>query len=195
MSRKLISALLSLFLLLSQSPAQQKPPQAHKVRRGQGIKLATVAPISSATARKGQEVVLRVVEPLVWQSVTLLAAGDLVHGRISNVKHAKPDCSDGEISLEVPALTLAHAGKVKAEVAYTNPDPDFKVPAQIPADHMSVGVWAVGGPLIAIALPFFGPYAAEEALVRRCSGLGNDYVFPAGATVAVAITEDYTVSY
>lgn len=194
MSRKLVSSLLSLGLLLSQSPAQQSHSQAHKVKRGQGIKLATVAPISSATARKGQEIVLRVVEPLTWQSVTLLSAGDLVRGRISKVKRAKPDCSDGEISLEIPELTLANAGKVKAQVAYMNPDPDFKVPAHIPPDHMSIGDWAVGGPLLAVVLPFVGPYAAAEALVRRCSGLGNDYVLPAGATVGVAITEDYTVS-
>ena len=124
-----------------------------------------------------------------------MAAGDLVHGRISKVKHAKPSCSDGAISLDVPVLRLANAGKVKAKVAFTNPDPDFKVPAQMPADHMSAGDWAIGGPILAVFLPLYGPYAAGEALARHCSGLGNDYVLPAGATVAVAITEDYNVSY
>ncbi|HET9181228.1 MAG TPA: hypothetical protein VFP59_03770 [Candidatus Angelobacter sp.] len=195
MFRKFISAFLTLILLAPQSPAQQKPLQAHKVPRGQGVKLATVTPISSATAKKGQEVLLRVVEPLTWQSVTLLAAGDLVHARISKVKHAKPSCSDGKISVEVSALTLANAGTVKARVEFINPDPDFPVRAQILADPMNAGEWVAAGVLVGIAVPFAAPYAAAEALVHRCSGLGNDYVLPAGATVAVAITEDYTVSY
>jgi hypothetical protein len=195
MFRKLTSILLATVLIQVQLPAQQKTLQVHKVLRGEVVKLATTAPMNSAMAKEREDVVLRVAEPLRWHSVTLLASGDLVHGRIRKVKHAKPSCSDGAISLDVPALRLANAGKVKARVAFTNPDPDFKVPAQMPTGHMNAGEWAIGGSLLAVFLPLYGPYAAGEALARHCSGLGNDYVLPAGATVAVVITEDYNVSY
>ena len=193
MFRKFTSILLVLVSIQVHLPAQQKSPQVHKVLRGQQVKLVTTAPISSATANKGDDVLLRVVEPLTWNSVTLLAPGDLVHGRVSKVKHAKPSCSNGEISLDVPALTLANAGKVKAKVAFTDPNPHFNVAARIPSEHMNAGEWVIAGPILAVFLPIYAPYAAGEALARRCSGLGNDYVLPAGATVAVVITDDYNV--
>jgi len=135
------------------------------------------------------------VDPLIWNSVTLLAAGEIVHARISKVKPAKRDCNDGGISLELNHLTLQHSSTVKSKLAFVDPNPDRKVPAQLPQDHMNLFVWTLLGPFAVVAAPFIVPYGTGESIVRHCSGLGNDYVLPAGATVAVAITENYTIKY
>lgn len=197
MLNRIIASLLITALTISTSSAQSTGLKTHRatMRRERGVKLATTAPISSATAKRGDKVFLRVVEPVTFGGVTLLSAGDTVRGRVTKVKRPRRDCNDGEVKLKVNILSPKNFPPLKTMVVFVDPDPERTVPLNLPEPKLSAWGWALVGPLFAVVLPVYAPFAAGEAVVHRCSGLGNDYVLPAGATVAVTTTEDYIVEY
>jgi len=199
MMQRIISQLLVATMLVASAymHAQGISSTKHKamLHKGRGVKLATVAPLSSATAKEGQEVKLRVAQAVTFGSLMLLPEGEIVSGRIAKVKRAKSNCSDGEITLEVRSLTFHGAPAVRAKVQFLNPDPDYAVPSDLPDSRISPYAWSFLGPFMTVTAPIWGPLAIGEAIERRCSGLGNDLILPAGSTVAVSTLGDVEIEY
>jgi len=198
MLRKIIAALSIGAILMAGAQAQQPAPLGEHsvlVRGGQGLKFVTLQPLSTATAKPGDDVTLRLTEPLVWGSLTLIPEGTTVHATVEKVKHPRRGCTNGELKLKLEQLVLAGGTRVASKIAFTNPDSNYKVPAQLSDEHISPWVWTLGSPILAVVGAIGGPYILGDSLIRRCSGLGNDYVLPANSTVAVQITKDYHVRY
>lgn len=199
MIQRSVSGILIAAALIASADLQAQDTSAitHKAKlhKGRGVKLATVAPLSSATAKEGQEIKLRVAQPATFGSIILLSEGEIVSGRIAKVKRAKSNCSDGEITLEVKSLTFHGASSVHSKVQFVNPDPAYAVPADLPDSRISPYAWSFLGPFMTVTAPIWGPLAIGEAIERRCSGLGNDLILPAGSTVAVSTLGDVEIQY
>jgi hypothetical protein len=77
------------------------PPRTLVIQQGVVLKLATIAELSSATAKKGDDIPLQLTRPLVVDGITLLQAGAQINGRVSYVKKAGPKCARGLIEWDV----------------------------------------------------------------------------------------------
>lgn len=194
---KWLAILLVGSLACLQAAAQQAATRTNivKVRKGTGLKFITLQPIDSSKAKVGDDVPLRLVRPLVHDGVTLLAAGEVIHGRVTKLKRAKPSCRDAAVEWRLDRITFADASTAKVKVNFINPSADFEVPAQLSDHQINPWVWTFLGPFAAATAPVILPGMAAEGISNRCPGLGNKYVLPANATVAVMVAEDHNVRY
>src|SRR5580698_8178600 len=97
-------AIVCVFLtLLNQSSQAQPlmPPRTVVVQKGVVLKFATVAELSSETARKGDHVPLVLTRPLVVDGITLLPIGTQADGMVTKAKKAGPKCMQGYVEWEV----------------------------------------------------------------------------------------------
>lgn len=214
MIRKLLVITLSLSLLASQAVAQRSGQQAPggtkprklKVHRHTGLKFNLVQPLSSATAKPGDDVPLKLADPLVVDGVTVLQAGEVVNAKVVKVKKAGPNCkTNGEVQWQLDHLTMPDGTLVRTSIKLAAADPGMKVPDKfspwkkafgdtwweailsVPAYALIIIGYAVVLPLAPIILL---AYAASS-----CPAPGIEFQLPAGSTVGVEITENHTVHY
>jgi hypothetical protein len=214
MIRKLLVVALTLSLLASQAAAQQAGQQAPtgakvrklKLHRHAGLKFNLVQPLSSATAKPGDDVPLRLANPLVIDGVTVLQAGEMVNAKVVKVKKAGPKCKNGEVEWKLEHLAMPDSTLVKSKIYFAEPKPDVPVPDKFSPGE---GVFEVDTWWEAIlAVPVFGlmiisyspflvllPFALLSDSGNGCSVAGKEFELPAGSTVGVEIRENHTVHY
>jgi hypothetical protein len=176
------------------------PPHVMVVEEGVVLKFATVAEISSETAKKGDEVPLQLTRPLIIDGVTLLPIGTQVRGRVSELKKAGPKCRAGLIYFKVDQVRFLDGSVAPTEVYYRNPRPDAPVPEKVDSgavrhgrlDHLDDYAEIV------LVVPFLVVYLISALFSKNgtpCVGVGSDYVFPAGSTIGVMIGKKHRVRY
>lgn len=218
---KPITSLFALAIIaVSQLTAQQPAPQAQplpstgrvKIRKFTGLKFATLSPVDSATSRVGDDVPLRLVDPLVVNGVTVARQGEIVHASVVKVKTPEPKCRNGAVEFKLSQITFSDASTAKVKIWKVSPNPDEVVPARLKAETNSEGMFlpadnwyefALALPWNTIAMAIVSPvlalvgvaYIFELGKAPACSGPGNNYVLPAGATVAVMVAQKHHVRY
>jgi hypothetical protein len=183
----------------SEALAQQGPAHQVIVRKGTGLKLALLQPLDSATAKAGDDVPLRLSRPLVVNGVTLLGEGDVLHGKVTQVKRSGPRCRGGEVAWELDRIPFSDGTTARSNVRFTTAAPDATVNDVLDTGETNLLVWFANSlgwlilaPFIIIGLPFmlFGYVLADG-----CSTPGKEFQMPANATVGVVISRDHHVSY
>lgn len=168
--------LLTSILGLSLAPlAQAQGLGAHKtvkLERGQTLSLQLTTPLSSATAKVGDDVPLQLVHPLTVNGGIVLATGWKVRGRISKVKRAGT-CKSGGVRWKLDFIDTPNGERVKVKniesyyVKYSSAGgvPD-RVPLGTPLTAIGHEAKFAGGVAIFIA---FSPFTVPLAM-----GLARD---------------------
>jgi hypothetical protein len=203
MFRQALAVLAIGLVVSSEALAQQAPAHWTIVRKGAGLKMATLQPLDSTTAKAGDNVPLRLSRPLVVNGVTLLSEGDILHGRVTRVKHAGPRCRNGEVKFKLERIPFADGTTAKSSVIFINPDPDAKVAEQMNTGEIGPFLkWLlipISTPFVVAFLVMASPAVLFNALfpdaLTACTVPGKEFQLPANATVGVAILKDHHVRY
>ena len=178
----------------------QPSTQTVQVRAGLLLRLATSQALDTDTAKRGDDVPLVLTRPFEVDGVTLLAAGEILHGTVISTTKAGPHCKSGEIKWKADQI-IFHDGTVvkttirmktaraNASVAYET----MKHPVPAADRTGEVIEAAVISPVIAgIVIT-----SAVKAPFRRhaCSQYTTDLPLPANSTIALEITENHAVRY
>ena len=111
-SQHAISILLIVTLALNlQAQSTGTTPRGLTLKRGQVLEMSLATTLNSRRAEVGDDVVLKLIKPLIADGVTILPANWPVRGRITDVRHAGKNCQPGSIHWEFQPLTLT-GGKV-----------------------------------------------------------------------------------
>jgi hypothetical protein len=179
--------------------AQTAPAQQVIVSRGTALAVTTLQPLSSISARPGDDVPLRLSRPLVVNGVTLLREGELLHGRVTRIQRAGPKCQYGRLRWKVDRIGFADHSSARARL-YTNSAWKRPVPGQLPfgrdrnfADRFVVPV--IAAPVIALALAVESPRLVMHDERNDGCGAGREYMLPANSMLAVVITKDHHVHF
>ena len=181
---------------------QSSQAQSVVVQKGAVLKFATVAELSSETARKGDHVPLVLTRPLVVDGITLLPIGAQAYGRVTKARKAGPNCTQGRAEWEVDRIDFADASSAPAEIHFQGRSPD-RVPESIDSSEVQRGRHdglkelpqvIILAPL---AAPVFAAYLISSFFHRgpSCTDNGTDYVLPAGSTVGVVVAKKHSVRY
>src|SRR5579862_828732 len=127
-SQNAIAYMVVVALIQSSLGQSALPPHTVVVKKGVVLKFATMAEVSSGTAKKGDAVPLQLTRPLVVDGITVLPIGAQAQGRVSKVKKAGPKCVWGEVELEVPQVRFPDASIVRTEVGWRSTRSDWAVP-------------------------------------------------------------------
>jgi len=204
MFRKALAIVAIGLVVSSDALAQQTPSQQTVVRKGAGLKMALLQPLDSRTAKKGDDVPLRLSRPLVVNGVTLLREGEILHGKVTRVKQAGPRCRDGEIKLKLDRIPFADGTTARSSVDFISPNPDANVADDLSTSQPGgVAYWLVmipvGVPLVIAAMVMMSPMLPFKLLDRGeqdlCTTAGKELQLPANSTVAVVIRKNHHVSY
>jgi hypothetical protein len=133
MLQRLISILLIAGTAVSGATAQQAmtATKSVKVSKGTVLQLQTNLPLDSSNARAGDDVPLRLTRPLVAHGVTLLPAGEIVHGRVVRVRRAKPGRRNGDVEWKLERIMFADSSTAQTEVYFAVADPKAAVPDRV----------------------------------------------------------------
>ena len=103
-----ISLMLIMTLALNvQAQSADTTPRTVTLKQGQVLQMSLVKSLSSRHAKVGDDIVLRLKEPLVADGTTVLPAKSVVHGRVTDVKPAAKNCQPGSIQWQFESLTMA----------------------------------------------------------------------------------------
>src|SRR5262249_54786646 len=127
------SSVLFLELLwVAQVEAQQVSPAIHeatvKVYKHTGLRFATLQSLDSANANIGDDVPLRLLDPLVVDGVTVFEAGAVVHGEVSKVRKVDSRCRNGLVDFKLEHLALPDLSTINTKVRSVDSTPDAYVP-------------------------------------------------------------------
>lgn len=180
------------------------------VQKGTILKFILVRPLNSTSAKVGDDVPLLLERPLVVDGVTLLGRGLIAHGRVTGVERTGPQCHFGKVSWKLDHVTFPDSSKAKTKILFALPGTKGYVPERLPTSalrhhrhnasntirhhHHDAWKWIVYAPLIPIALSMLAIRMSGEG-AGPCKAQGQDYVLPAGSTVAVKITKDHHAHY
>jgi len=212
MFKRILAIIALASTIVSQSLAQAGPPASPKtmtIPKNTALRFALTEQLSSETATAGDDVPLRLKRPLVIDGVTVLAAGEMVHARIAKVKHAGPDCHDGNIKLKLDRVPFADSSTVKVKVRTLSPLEDVDVPMSFAPetkgdfkDGLSTffafsTVFLIFSPIIIPVLVIYEPIWLVHKMFHpsSCRAAGQPMLLPANATVGVEIVEDHRVRY
>ncbi len=195
----------------------EKPNQAEVVKPGKArisagttLEFGLITPLSSATAKAGDDVPLRLLRPLVAGDTTLLAEGTIVHGRVVTVSSAGPNCHQGDLQLAIDRLSFPDGSTVKVENGLITADDTKLVPYKTslswdPNWLEITGLAIVLVPLVvvgaALYVVFIGPayllgiYSDFTVPSTPCTTAGNDIELPATTRVAVIVRKNHTVRF
>ena len=185
--------------------------QTIKVPRRAGLKFVTVAPLSSATAKVGDDVPLRLVRPLVVDNLMLLPAGTVVNAKVTAVRRAHK-CKDGAVHWQLDRIPFQDLSTAKSKIWTVSPSFDLTVSPRLfkesNNDELELPVinewWEVplAAPLYVFEFICISPLLAIVAvfaplmlLDHSCTAPGKEYELPAGSSVAVMITQTHHVRY
>lgn len=209
MFKQILAVFAISLVLVSQAAAQQSgapAPNTATVRKHTGLKFATLQPLSSTTSKVGDDVPLRLVNPLVVDGVTLLPAGEIVHGKVVKVKKADLKCHDGQVNWQLNQITFADASTARVQVWSVVADPEASVPGRLV--HQSTGgegdfeinnwweaILAI--PMYALMIVAYSPLllVLPLALFSSCDLAGKEFNMPANSTVAVEVRQNHKVRY
>ena len=173
--------------------AQPASGQQVIVKRGTVLAVTMLQPLSSKTARRGDDVPLRLSRPLVVNGVTLLREGEILHGKVTQVDRAGPKNRDGQVRWKLERLRFAD--KRTAELRFVGPWRDGPPPERISLgnDRAVFGrfvVREIAGPFYVsgFVVPTFQPTPAPDQ--RRA---GTEYLLPANSTILVVVMDDHQV--
>ena len=197
---KRIVALLAVGLMVSaDADAQKVSASSQTVRKHTALKFVLLQPLSSATAKVGDDVPLRLARPLVASGATLLPVGEIAYGQVTKVKPAKK-CRDGQLEWEFSRISFADSTTAKTKLLFVSARPDF------PVDDSYSHRPSAGSPdlntkdalglfvMTLVVLPFLLLSMLFEHDRGDCS-FGGEYFLPANSTVVVVITRDHRVRY
>jgi hypothetical protein len=193
-------SIVCILLILNQS----SQAQSVVVRKGAVLKFATVAELSSETARKGDHVPLVLTRPLVVDGITLLPIGTQAYGRVTKARKAGPKCSRGFVEWQVDQVRFADASSTLTEIYFSTARLDTPMPETIDSSRVQGGRHDVldALPELIILAPLAAPYLVAyliSSLFHRggpsCAVNGTDYVLPAGSTVGVVVAKKHSVRY
>ncbi|HET9181229.1 MAG TPA: hypothetical protein VFP59_03775 [Candidatus Angelobacter sp.] len=187
------------------------PKHTIKVPRRAGLKFLTLVPLSSATAKAGDQVPLRLDQPLIINNQTVLPAGTVVKATVTQVKPADK-CHDGEVHWKLDRVPFPDSSTAKTKIWSTAPGPTLEVPERLFREDVEDDVTFTSWPAInewweaPFAAPMYTVLIAFSSflLVLRVIGLpfssscevpGKEYELPVGSSVAVMVTEAHTLSY
>jgi len=213
MLKKFLAILALASTIVSQSLAQAGPPPAPPktltIPKNTALRFSLTEPLSSETAKMGDDVPLRLKRPLVIDGVTVLAEGEIVHARIARVKHAGPNCHDGQIKLKLDSVAFADSSTVKVKVRMLDPLEDVNVPMSFPPetkgdfkDGLSTffafsTVFLIYAPIIIPVFLIYEPIWLVHKMFHptSCRAPGQQMLLPANATVGVEILDEHRVRY
>jgi hypothetical protein len=180
--------------------AQTASAQQVIVPQGKALAVTTLQPLSSTTARPGDDVPLRLSRPLVVNGVTLLRKGEVLHGRVTYAQRAGPKCRYGTVRWKMDRIGFADHSSARARIYSNLPWTRRPVPDQLPlgsdktfADRLLVSV--IAAPIIALALVVESPRLLMHDSRNDGCGAGKEYLLPANSTIAVVITKDHHVRF
>jgi hypothetical protein len=202
---KQVLAVLAIGLVVtSDAPAQEAPTQAVVVPRGTVLKLSTVQPLDSATARPGDDIPLRLSRPLVVNGVTLLREGDVLHGRVTDVKRAGKDGSVGIVGWKLDRIPFADHSAARSTYYFVPIDQEVPEHAEIKGLKVSqrIGLGVAGAIFVPPALAMMSPLLlfaplrhAQDKHAEDCNCPGQEFHMPAETRVAVVITRSHHVRF
>jgi|ERR1041385_2068564 hypothetical protein len=205
---KQVLAVLTIGLtILCNAQAQKGPEHTVVVSRGTVLKLSTVQPLDSATARPGDDIPLRLSRPLVVNGVTLLREGDVLHGRVTRVKHGGKHCRSGLVAWKIDHVAFEDHTTTQSMMYY--PPPNLEVPEHTEITGMNslrggrrIGFYALTGTFFLTALPFMTGHAllfsappfSHSSDNAHCTA-PQEFQLPPGTRVAVVITKEHHVRF
>jgi len=190
--------------------AEVVKPDKAKIAAGTTLEFGLISPLSSATAKAGDDVPLRLLRPLVAGNTTLLAEGTIVHGRVKTARAAGPKKLCGTLLWSIDRLSFPDGSSVKVETGTTTTDDTRAVPYKTALQWDPNWLEATGF-LVALAplalagavlwVIFAGPayllgiYPEWDALGTPCTPTGIDINLPEGTRVAVVVKKNHTVRF
>jgi len=191
--------------LVPGTPAQA---QTVVVPKGTVLKLSTVQPLDSTTARPGDDVPLRLSRPLVVSGVTLLREGDVLHGRVTRVRHAGRHCHSGWVEWKIDRVAFDDHTTAQSTMYY--PPRNLEVPEYAEVTGMNglsggrrIGFYVLSGVIFVPALPlitaqaalFSAPPFSHSSDHADCTTPGQEFQLPAETTIAVQILRSHHVRF
>ena len=194
-------------------PASAPAPR-HSVRvpRRTGLKFLTLVPLSSATAKAGDKIPLRLDHPLMINNETVLPAGTVVNATVTQVK--RPDkCHNGDVQWKLDRVSFPDSSTAKTKIWSSAPGPTLEVPARLFLEDTEDGLFdwppinewweaPLAAPMYAVLIVVSSPLLALFAIVlpfsfasSSCTEPGKEFELPAGSSVAVMVTEAHSVHY
>ena len=180
-----------------------------KVPRRAGLKFVMVAPLSSETSKVGDDVPLRLAQSLVINNVTVLPAGEIVHGRVVKVKKTRA-CKDGTVKWNLDSIPFPDGSTASTRIWQVGMSvvPDRLLaegsspeePLWYPAINnwwdviLGLPMFAVDAALIAIFLGL-AIIAAPAFIGQGSCTRGKDYKVRAETPVAIMVTKTHLVRY
>lgn len=212
MLKQILAVLAIALVVVSEGQAQQSgqpaanPSGTAIVRKHAGLKFATAVPLSSTSSKAGDDVPLRLVDPLIINDVTVLPAGEVVHARVAKVKKADKHCNNGAVELALDKLTFADSSTVKVDIWSITASPDMPVPTRL---YHQVGLidddlevnnfWEalLAAPIFILAFAVLSPFLVLLPLAAflSCNTPGKEIDFPVNSTVAVEVRQNHKVRY
>jgi hypothetical protein len=167
-----------------QAPAAPSAPghEPIQIERGSRLTLGLAEPVSSATAKKGQIVRLKLREPWVVEGHTILPAGTPAVGTVGSVQRAVPGKKNGHVVITAGSVQLPSGRSLPL---------DLEMPDRQDCDGAMAGCVAtytvffiVESPLLLIELPIIlaHPHELRKAF-RTEPTAGVDSNLPAGCEI------------
>lgn len=188
------------------------PTRTIKVPRRAGLKFLTLVPLSSATAKAGDQIPLRLDRSLIINNQTVLPAGTVVKATVTRVKRADK-CHDGEVHWRLDRVPFPDSTTAKTKIWSAAPGATLDVPARLFRDDTNDGFFdwplinewweaPLAAPMYAVLIILSSPMLALLAIGLPlisvgafCAGPGTEYELPAGSSVAVMVTTAHQVKY
>jgi hypothetical protein len=144
-----------------------QPPERILVPRGTLIGFYTLDPVSSATAAVGSTVRLVLAKNFAPGGVTMLRAGTVVPGTVTQVRRGVAGKTSAQLEISVGGIPLGKNLTLKL-------DTQMKTPGKQIAREASF--WILGAPLVVLALPLIIAMAVGD---KKQKPTGGDLVYEA----------------
>jgi hypothetical protein len=192
--------------------AQVLKPGVATIAAGTILEFGFVNPLSSATAKVGDDVPLRLLRPLMAGDKTLLAEGTIVHGRVTKASPAGPNCKSGTVEWTIDRLSFPDGSTVKTFHRFPETDAKLRIPYRNqfrPEDTNRFATAAtyvllapltvIGGAIIVVFLVLAGPFFLGDIFTEHrhpaCTTPGKDISWPSTTRVGVEVNKKHTVRF
>lgn len=197
-----IQTALALVLCVAVTANAQTQTDAREVRsvlleKGAVLEVVLVNALHSDKAKAGDDVALKLTQPLVAEGATLLPADSIVHGEVRSVSRAGKECVPGHVRWSLKHLALPSGQLVP--VHFVEPGMAAPLLIRVPPvepEHKSKirktgeGIGTTFAVILVIAaLPLF-LVAASKAEDVCYSAKGHEETIARGTPFYVAISED-----
>ena len=195
------------FAETASAQVQTTPQRSHQVvlEKGELLELALDKPLDSSTAKEGEAVTFHVNRALVSGGETVLPAGFEIRARITDVRHAEPNCRNGRIEWRFEDAVTPYGTRFRFRRASAFRPKGGGKPIEIDKP-MSVGqkigmvaTIIVLSPLFAAGLVLAAPWAAIDAIEyggpsAGCGNSGTEQVVLPGSLHYAALRRDVRVT-